>query len=61
VVRNDMDRFHLVQDVIRRVPNLAGRAAALSEIARDALVRHTSYIGTYGEDMPEVREWRWSA
>jgi xylulose-5-phosphate/fructose-6-phosphate phosphoketolase len=59
VVRNDMDRFHLVQDVIRRVPNLAGRAAALSEIARDALVRHTSYIGTYGEDMPEVREWRW--
>ena len=61
VVRNDMDRFHLVEDVIDRVPGLIARAAALTEMIREELCRHTVYIGTYGEDMPEIRGWRWNA
>ena len=61
VVRNDMDRFHLVEDVIDRVPNLAARAAAAKEMIRESLARHQLYIGKFGEDMPEIRDWRWNA
>jgi len=61
VVCNDMDRFHLVADVIARAPTLIARAAGLTEIIREALVRHKAYIGTHGEDLPEIREWRWNA
>ncbi len=58
-VRNDLDRFHLVGDVIDRVPKLGPRAAYLKQSLRDKLVDHENYIRTHGDDMPEVREWRW--
>jgi xylulose-5-phosphate/fructose-6-phosphate phosphoketolase len=58
-VLNDLDRFHLAQDVIRRVPGLAQRAAHLAQELRDRLTDHRRYIGTHGEDMPEIRDWKW--
>jgi xylulose-5-phosphate/fructose-6-phosphate phosphoketolase len=58
-VRNDMDRFHLVGDVIDRVTKLAPVAAYAKQRIRDKLIEHEQYIHTYGEDLPEVREWRW--
>jgi xylulose-5-phosphate/fructose-6-phosphate phosphoketolase len=59
VVLNDLDRFHLVADVIDRVPALAPRAAHVRQAIRDKLVEHKLYIATHGEDMPEVPNWRW--
>jgi xylulose-5-phosphate/fructose-6-phosphate phosphoketolase len=59
VVRNDLDRFHLVGDVIDRVPKLAPRAAYAKQRLRDKLIEHEQYIHAHGEDMPEVRDWRW--
>ena len=59
VVLNDMDRFHLVEDVITRVPHLGARAAYVRQAIRDRLIEHKEYIATHGEDMPEVRNWRW--
>jgi xylulose-5-phosphate/fructose-6-phosphate phosphoketolase len=60
-VLNDMDRFHLVMDVIDRLPHLGGKTAYLKQACRDKLIEHREYIRTYGEDMPEIREWRWKA
>jgi xylulose-5-phosphate/fructose-6-phosphate phosphoketolase len=59
VVRNDMDRYHLVMDVIDRVPGLAQRAAAVRQEMADQRARHHEHIRRYGEDLPEVRQWRW--
>lgn len=61
-VLNDLDRFHLVQDVINRVPGLAESAAAkkLKRMVQDKLVENKQYIYTHGLDMPEVRNWKWS-
>lgn len=59
VVRNDLDRFHLVNDVIDRVPGLAARAACAKQVLRDRLIDHRQYITLHGEDMPEVRDWTW--
>ncbi len=59
VVRNDLDRFHLVMDVIDRVPKLGYRAAHLRQHMRDKLTEHAHYITRRGEDMPEVRDWVW--
>jgi xylulose-5-phosphate/fructose-6-phosphate phosphoketolase len=59
VVLNDLDRFHLVQDVIRRVPKLGARAAHLKQAMRDRLIEHGQYIVRHGEDMPEVAGWQW--
>jgi phosphoketolase len=61
VVRNDLDRFHLVQDVIDRVPKLGYLAAYAKQDMRDKLIDHKEYITQYGEDMPEVRDWKWPA
>ena len=59
VVLNDMDRFHLVADVIDRVPQLGARAAYAKQAIRDKLIEHTQYIHKYGEDMPEIVNWQW--
>jgi xylulose-5-phosphate/fructose-6-phosphate phosphoketolase len=58
-VLNDLDRFHLVADVAQRVPKLAARAAHLRQAMRDRLVEHRQYIRAHGEDLPEIRDWRW--
>jgi xylulose-5-phosphate/fructose-6-phosphate phosphoketolase len=58
-VRNDLDRFHLVADVIDRVPGLGASAAYLKQAMRDKRIEHREYIVRRGEDMPEVREWKW--
>jgi xylulose-5-phosphate/fructose-6-phosphate phosphoketolase len=60
-VLNDMDRFHLVQDVINRLPQLAGRGDYLREEMQNRLIEHRQYITRYGEDLPLVRDWRWHA
>jgi xylulose-5-phosphate/fructose-6-phosphate phosphoketolase len=61
VVLNDLDRFHLVGDVIDRVPSLGARAAYTKQFIRDKLIDHKNYIHQYGEDMPEIREWKWQS
>jgi xylulose-5-phosphate/fructose-6-phosphate phosphoketolase len=60
VVLNELDRFHLVGDVIDRVPSLGSRAAYVKQFIRDKLLDHKTYIQRYGEDMPEIRDWRWN-
>ncbi len=60
LVRNDMDRFHLVHDVINRVPKLGHIAAYVSQEMNGKLIEHKEYIRAHGEDMPEVRDWQWS-
>jgi xylulose-5-phosphate/fructose-6-phosphate phosphoketolase len=60
-VRNDLDRFHLVQDVIDRCPQLGAKGAYLKQMMQDKLVQHRLYIDEYGQDLPEVREWMWNA
>jgi xylulose-5-phosphate/fructose-6-phosphate phosphoketolase len=59
VVRNDMDRYHLVMDVIDRVPGLARRAAGLRQQMVDKRTEHRHYIRRTGEDLPEIRDWVW--
>jgi xylulose-5-phosphate/fructose-6-phosphate phosphoketolase len=60
VVMNDLDRFGLVADVIDRVPKLAARAAHVKQFVRDKRIEHKEYVREYGDDMPEVRDWKWS-
>ncbi|HWI02250.1 MAG TPA: phosphoketolase family protein, partial [Acidimicrobiales bacterium] len=59
VVMNDMDRFHLVMDVIDRVPGLGQRAARVNQLMLDKRAEHKAYTREYGEDLPEVRDWAW--
>ena len=59
-VINDLDRFHLVGDVIDRVPKLGERAAYAKQEIRDKLIDHREYIRKYGDDMPEIKNWTWS-
>jgi xylulose-5-phosphate/fructose-6-phosphate phosphoketolase len=59
-VLNDLDRFHLFADVVDRVPALAPEAAHLKQMIRDKLTEHRQYVRRTGQDMPEIRDWRWS-
>jgi xylulose-5-phosphate/fructose-6-phosphate phosphoketolase len=61
VVLNDLDRFHLVMDVIDRVPKLESSSGHVKQQMRNKLIEHKQYIHEYGEDMPEIREWKWEA
>lgn len=58
-VVNDIDRYHLAQDVVDRVPRLARVGAHFKQFLRDKLVEHKQYVCRYGDDMPEVRDWKW--
>ncbi|HLC41211.1 MAG TPA: phosphoketolase family protein [Methylomirabilota bacterium] len=60
VVRNDLDRYHLVMDVIDRVPGLGYRAAHVKQAMRDRRIEHRAYIVEHGDDLPEIRDWKWS-
>ncbi|MEI7032212.1 phosphoketolase family protein [Streptomyces pratensis] len=59
VVRNDLDRFRLVMDVIDRVPGLGVRAVAVRQAMADARTRHHAWVREHGTDLPEVVEWEW--
>jgi len=60
-VVNDIDRFHLAQDAIRRLPRLAARAPKLLQQLDEKLSEHHRYIREHGQDMPEIRNWRWGS
>ncbi len=59
VVRNRLDRFHLVEAVIDHVPTLGAAAVYAKQAIRDKLIDHERYIVAHGTDLPEVRDWRW--
>jgi xylulose-5-phosphate/fructose-6-phosphate phosphoketolase len=59
-VMNDLDRFHLAGDVIDRLPQLGARAAYAKQWLGEKLIEHTQYISEHGDDLPEIRNWRWS-
>jgi xylulose-5-phosphate/fructose-6-phosphate phosphoketolase len=58
-VLNDLDRYHLVADAFDRVPKLASRARAAHGQVAERLARHEAYVREHGEDLPEIRSWRW--
>jgi xylulose-5-phosphate/fructose-6-phosphate phosphoketolase len=58
-VLNELDRFHLVSDVIDRVPKLGARAAYAKQAIRDKLTDHKEFICRHGDDMPEITDWKW--
>jgi xylulose-5-phosphate/fructose-6-phosphate phosphoketolase len=56
---NDIDRFHLVMDAVDRLPQMSAREADLKQQLQDKLIEHKHYIRKHGEDMPEIRNWKW--
>jgi phosphoketolase len=60
VVLNDLDRYHRVEDVIDRVPQVCSRVAYVQQATRDKPIEHKEYIRKHGVDMPEIRDWKWA-
>jgi xylulose-5-phosphate/fructose-6-phosphate phosphoketolase len=60
-VLNEIDRFHLAGDVIDRVPRLQSVAGHLKQVLRNKLIDHKIYVDQYGDDMPEIKNWKWPA
>src|SRR5437588_831470 len=58
-VLNDLDRFHLAGDVVDRVPRLQRVAGHFKQFLRNKLVEHKQYICEHGDDLPEIRDWKW--
>lgn len=58
-VQNKLDRFHLVMDALKYLPQLGDKRSALNEWCKNKLIEHKQYISEYGEDMPEIRNWTW--
>ncbi|CAN5596316.1 hypothetical protein BH10PLA2_BH10PLA2_06720 [soil metagenome] len=61
VVMNELDRFHLVEDVIDRLPQLGARAAYFKQAIHEKLIEHKEYINKHGDDMPAISGWKWGA
>ena len=59
-VQNDIDRFHLVQDVVDNLEHLGSKGAYLKQKMRDKLIEHKHFIDAHGEDLPEIRNWKWT-
>lgn len=59
VVLNDLDRFHLFVDTVERVPRFAKMTAYIREMAEGKLQEHKNYIQKFGDDLPEIRDWKW--
>ena len=59
-VQNDIDRFHLVIDVIDRLPNLGSKGVYLKQQLQDKLIEHKHYVNQHGKDLPEILNWKWN-
>ncbi len=59
-VQNDIDRFHLVIDVIDRLPQLGSKGSHLKQQLKDKLVEHKIYVQQHGKDLPEILNWKWN-
>jgi xylulose-5-phosphate/fructose-6-phosphate phosphoketolase len=60
-VLNQLDRFQLALDAVLRVPRLKSIADRATQMLRDTLRRHREYVSEHGQDLPEVREWKWNS
>ena len=61
LVLNDLDRLHLLGDAADFVPKLKNKAAYIKQMVRNKLIQHKEYIRKHGQDMPEIRDWKWKA
>jgi xylulose-5-phosphate/fructose-6-phosphate phosphoketolase len=59
LVLNELDRFHLVLDVIDRLSQMSDKAAKLKIMLKQKLIEHRAYINKHGVDLPEIRNWKW--
>lgn len=58
-VQNHIDRYHLVMDIVKRIPKLENQCAYITQEMREKIIEHRQYIREYGEDMPEIKNWKW--